>query len=239
MPIRTDPSSIGTPCADAIDDPARHDGQKHRQQRVERNQHADGERRRAHRQRVERDDHPASGQDRVVGDPERDQCGERARVGARLTAHGASRSMTHAPACSLVATIANPIVQPRGATLPELDGVGSEAISAPMRRTRHGAAVVAIARLHLGEAGLQRRAPPDGLALRRRPRSELRRARTAREIVGRFGGVERRREALDPHLPLELGPEEEQRRGGICRKLAALAALVVREEHEAAGIERA
>ena len=88
-----------------------------------------------------------------------------------------------------------------------------------------------------GESGLQRRAPRDRLALRRRPRTELRRAGTPGEIGGRFRGFERRRDALDAHLPLEIGPEEEQRRVGFRRQLAALPAQVVREEHEAAVVE--
>ena len=113
---------------------------------------------------------------------------------------------------------------------------GDKAVTAPVRRAWHGAAVP-IACLDGSEAGLERGSAFDGLALRRRPRPELRRARTAREIRGRLGGIERRRRALDAHLPLELGPEEKQGGGGVRRELASLAAMVVREEGEAAGVE--
>src|SRR6185436_9792722 len=95
-----------------------------------------------------------------------------------------------------VASIANAIVQARGATLPELDRVRDEAVPAPVRWTGHGTACIGKARLRLGEARLERRASRYRLALRRRPRTELRCARTAGEIGGRFRGFERRRDTL-------------------------------------------
>ncbi len=53
----------------------------------------------------------------------------------------------------------------------------------------------------------------DHLRLRRRPGTELRAARPAREVGVRLGVVDLRRGALDAYLPLEGMPGEQQSRG--------------------------
>ncbi len=73
--------------ADAVRHPPCGHGEQHRQQRVQRHQHADGERRSPHRQRVERHDDAAPAEHRVVRDPEQDQQGERTRRASLANRH--------------------------------------------------------------------------------------------------------------------------------------------------------
>ena len=113
------------------------DAQQHRQQRVQRHQHADGRRRRAVRQRVERDRHarcpPAPtwfAMPRPISADERS--GDRGRA-----SRASRREPVDRPRAGAVRADSDAIVQPRGAALPELDRVGHDAIAAPVRRPRH------------------------------------------------------------------------------------------------------
>ena len=148
--------------------------------------------------------------------------------------HGASRPIVQ---CRRPRRPDEPIVQPRCAALPELESVRHDAHAAPVRRPRHVRARTALG--GRGELRLEPRAIRDRRALRRRPcgRRAMRAAapRNTRRIRR---ALARSARALDAHLPLELGPEEQQRDARIGRELAALAAVVVRVEHEAARVER-
>src|SRR5512143_3176525 len=138
----------------------------------------------------------------------------------------------------VAAAIADAVVQPRRAPLPEFDLLGHETIAAPVRRPRDVLARARVLRLDGGEALLEHFPAGDRLALRRRPRAEACGARPLGEVRARFGVVDVLDRALDAHLALELGPVEEQRRIRMRGELAPLAAAVVGVEHEAALVER-
>ena len=124
----------------------------------------------------------------------------------------------------------------RAAALPELEQVRSEPVATPIGRSRHRRALVGIPCGDLREPFFQDGATVDRRALRRCPCAETRQSRPGRKIGVRFRGAHALGHALDSHLPLELDPEEEQRRPRIARQLAAFAAVVVREKHEAARV---
>src|SRR6202023_2206622 len=107
------------------------------------------------------------------------------------------------------------IVEAAGASLPELDQLGAQAIAAPVLGHRHLSPGETLARR--GHGGLELGAAGDRRALSRRPR--------ARVLLD---------DPLDPHLAVAGRPVETQRRARIGGELARLAAAVVGEEDEAA-----
>ena len=128
--------------------------------------------------------------------------------------------------------IAHAIVQPRRLALPQLDHLGHDAIAAPVRRARRRR--VAVRALDLRDQRLERGPALDHLRLRRRDRAELAAARPRREVrVGRRG-VDLLDRAFDPDLAVQRLPEQDERRERMRGEVAALAPVVVREEHEAA-----
>src|SRR5882672_7260071 len=126
------------------------------------------------------------------------------------------------------------VVQTRFASLPELEAMRHDAHAAPVARTRH---VRCESRLHGGGLPFEPIPIGDRRALRRCPGGKLRCARPRREVRVRFGGAGAFGEALDPNLAFETDPEEEQRNVWSGSEFASLAAVVVRMEHEAAGVE--
>ena len=90
--------------ADAIREASRRDGEQHRQERVERHQHADDQGCRTVVQRRERDGHPAPREHRMVGDAEDDDLRERPagvrpqrRIAAAAGRLGVGQDATPAP----------------------------------------------------------------------------------------------------------------------------------------------
>src|SRR6185295_15711863 len=146
---------------------------------------------------------------------------------------GSGSESLKGPALALPA-IEEPVVQPIGAPLPELDGLRDEPVSAPVRRPRR---MIAELKLLFCEQFLQNRAAGHPLALRRGPGREARAERPAR-IVGvgilRADFLDR---ALDPHLALEIRPEEHRAGGGARFELASFAAEVVGVEDETAALD--
>ncbi|CAM2144862.1 hypothetical protein PT2222_160185 [Paraburkholderia tropica] len=142
------------------------------------------------------------------------------------------REALDAPGVGCVLThVANAVVQPRRTALPEFDRRRHDAIAAPMRRTRR---ILAVLRADFALARFELLAAFDHRALLRRPGADARAERTRLEIrlAFRLAGLFDR--AFDAHLTLEFNPVKQQRCVRIGAQFAALAAFVVREEHEAA-----
>src|SRR5262250_1058531 len=99
-------------------------------------------------------------------------------------------------------------MQPAAPALPELEMVRQHAITAPMRRTRRALAVL------VGEgspARLEPRAVLDRPALRRSPCADARAQRPRSEIRFALLGGHFFHGSFDPHLALELLPQERER----------------------------
>src|SRR5215210_8594082 len=126
------------------------------------------------------------------------------------------------------------VVQPVFAPLPELDGVGLDPVAAPERRAWDlTPLVLSLQRLY---PLLQNFPVLNGPALLGSPRSEAASTRTAGEVSVGFFFRETASFSLDPDLPLQLAPVEEQGARGIGFKLAGLASLVVGVEDETAPV---
>src|SRR5262245_46780641 len=95
--------------------------------------------------------------------------------------------------------VADPVVKPVGAALPEFDAIGPQPVSPPARRPGDGDALEPPGRPP--QPLLQIRAPGDRPALRRSPRAEPRSARPRPEVVVRFLLRDRLDPPLDAHLP--------------------------------------
>src|SRR6185369_8162726 len=126
-----------------------------------------------------------------------------------------------------------PLVEAVGAIAPELDPLRDHAIAAPMWRARHVLAFEA--GLGVLEALLESCAAIKRARLVRRPGAKLRIPRPAREIgIGlRVGHALHR--TLDTDLAPERLPVKQQGGARISLELAALGALLVGVECEAAG----
>ena len=129
-----------------------------------------------------------------------------------------------------IPAVAEAIVQPVVAVLPELERLGREAEAAPGVGERHVTAGVVLGQL--GHPPLENSRRSTTATLRRGERAQLASAGAAVRVG--LGLLARRalHRALDPHLTPEQLPVEQQRRARVGGELAALAALVVREEHE-------
>src|SRR5688500_19425551 len=84
------------------------------------------------------------------------------------------------------AAVTQPVVQPVGASLPELDVLRQHAVAAPMRRPGRG---VAEALFHLAHGGLQSFSSVHDIALLGGPRGQPRAQRTRGEIGIGFGAA--------------------------------------------------
>lgn len=135
------------------------------------------------------------------------------------------------------ADIEDAVVQPIGAALPELDAIRPEPIATPMGRARHGLPLEAP--LLVRVALLQLLSGAQLFALFGRPRAQLMPSRSVGEV--RIALVRRQPLYLAFHAYLLLGtrPVEAERRPAIDLELAALAASVVRMEHEPTVVDSA
>src|SRR5262245_45046475 len=84
-----------------------------------------------------------------------------------------------------VAAVADPVVEPVLAVLPELERVGHQPVAAPVRWARD---LARMRRVELGEAVLERLAGLDRLALRRHGRGDLAPARPRSPVGVRLLG---------------------------------------------------
>src|SRR5512134_3013026 len=138
------------------------------------------------------------------------------------------------PPAMAVAGVAEAIVHAVVAALPELDRLGLEEVAAPVLRPGD---ILAVELAHqLGEALFQLLAL-DGPALGGCVRPDLALTRPRGEVGVGLAVREPLDRAADAHLPVELAPVEDQCRPRVGGELAALDALVVREEAEALGGE--
>ena len=134
------------------------------------------------------------------------------------------------------APVAHPVVQPVGPALPALELVDAHHEAAPERRQRRLG--VGEPRLDLGDACVEQLARLDDRALRRRPRAQAMTARPAVPVARR----PRRRRPVAPgrrRAPAAPAPASgtRARPAGFAASSAALGALEVREEREAALVE--
>src|SRR5258706_15480379 len=102
--------------------------------------------------------------------------------------------------------VAEPIVQPRCAALPEFDCPRRDPIAAPVRRSRHVLALRCKALLRRGDLALEPLPVGNDAALRRCPGTETCEGRAGREIGGRILRGPLARHAFDAHLALPLDP---------------------------------
>src|SRR5688572_1495551 len=122
----------------------------------------------------------------------------------RIAASG--RESLNGPSVAFT-TISQTVVQAIRTALPELDFLRHDAIPAPVRGARRLISMLATCLFHCVLEDFPR---GDGCALRRRPRGEPG-AERARRIVGvRLGGSDFLHNAVDAHLALEVGPEQQQ-----------------------------
>src|SRR5271157_864431 len=127
--------------------------------------------------------------------------------------------------------VPQPVVQPAGPPLPELEDRGDDAVSAPVLGA--GNLAVVILQLEDTNAGFQDLAIGNHLALARGPSAQPGAGRPALEVGVGFLDPDPRDRPFEPNLPLQIVPVENQRRVRVGLELAALAALVVREEDKA------
>src|SRR5215208_5883690 len=123
-----------------------------------------------------------------------------------------------------------PHVQPARHALPKLNAFRQHPKAGPVRRSWNDLAGEAF--LHLEDARVESVRRVHGPALYRRPRADLASALARREVFVGFRVAHRLGGSFDAHLLLEWLPVEAQRRAARSEKLPALAALVVRVEHE-------
>src|SRR6185312_16103278 len=129
---------------------------------------------------------------------------------------------------------AHALVQAELGAVPELDRVRLDQVAAPVRRARHVAAfeLALVARHALVEA----LAAGQVLRLQRGPGADLAAARPRAQVRVGFLRLQLARHALHPHLhaTAQLLPVEAQRHLRVRRQLAALVAVVVGVEAQAA-----
>ena len=124
----------------------------------------------------------------------------------------------------------DPVVEAVGPSLPELDAFRMYPEPSPVRRSgNRSVAVLGCPPLH---QGLQLGAIPQHAALWRRRGGDLRPPRPAGEVLVRLLGVQTLHRPLDPHLPVQLQPDDAQRGPPVDVDLPSLAALQVGVEGE-------
>src|SRR5947208_13955971 len=157
-------------------------------------------------------------------------------IAGQATAFPLGRKALHPPPGPFVgiARVQEAVVEPERATLPELDRVWGQAVSTPMRGPRDGS--VPEAGQHLLDPSLALAAVAQHRALRRCPRPDLRLARPGGEVGVRLVVFDPSNAAADGDLPVELLPEEHDRRSRVLVQLSTLTAPVVRVEDEASSV---
>jgi hypothetical protein len=134
------------------------------------------------------------------------------------------------PAACLVA-VAEAVVQPVLALLPELDLLGRDPVTAPVMRALDVASLEALG--HFLHPAPQRLAAVDHAALVRCPGAELGLAGAAGEVEVGVGFAEPRNRAGDANLPSDRPPPEGERGARVLLEVGRLGAAVVGEEVEA------
>src|SRR5512133_237325 len=122
------------------------------------------------------------------------------------------------------------VVEPIRATLPELDGGGGQAVSAPVRWP--GDRSVRESGRDLLHVLIELVAISQDRALGRCPGSDLRLTRPGREVGVGLGVIHPSNVAGHGHLPVERFPQEHQGRPRVLLELSTLAAAVIRVEDE-------
>ena len=176
----------------------------------------------------------------MIGDAERDQDAERrdaagaARIGALTAASRRESCQPDGPPCSRDQTS-------RSCSRDARPCQNSKRSGTTRKPPQFGGRGTSRREARLGRGELAPRATRDPASARSAatPTRRRRDARgRAREVGVGFGRARpARRRPFDAHLPLELGPEEQQRDARVGRELASLAAVVVRVEHEAARVD--
>ena len=131
-----------------------------------------------------------------------------------------------------IAAVADAIVQPALAPLPEFDHLGRDPVTAPVLGKRHVFAGEPLGRLP--SPFFQLDAVRNHLALVGGPGAQPAAEWPAAEIGVRFFSGDGTDSPGDPNLPLQLRPIEHQGGAGIELQLYSLLTSVVGEEHEAA-----
>src|SRR6266511_2689823 len=116
---------------------------------------------------------------------------------------GSGREALDDPDTIIPAAIAQAVVQPAGAALPELDRLGDHAVAAPVRRPGH--LPVGVGGRELVQAALQRRTAVDRLALARGPGAQAAAERPALEVGVGLGRRDLLDAPFDADLALQLG----------------------------------
>jgi len=139
------------------------------------------------------------------------------------------------PVAGFFAAVAEAVVKTATTALPELDGFGGDAITAPVRRERDFQSGVLFFDGLVGivESG----AGGKNGALGRSPGAELAGDGTAMEIGGGLLAGKAGDGALDNHLAFHRDPRKQERGAGIDGEFAAFAAVVVSIKYEAAPID--
>src|SRR5690348_14742761 len=154
-----------------------------------------------------------------------------ASASSRIASRGCEASLGRKPLDPPAppgARVEQPVVQPVGAPLPELDLGGNQALAAPVRRARRRLAVAAFC---LRRGVLEERPAGDARGLGGGPGGEAAARRTGGEVGVGLGRARLFRRAVDAHLALELRPQEDQRGGAVRGELGRLAAAIVRIEN--------
>src|SRR5690606_20152474 len=126
------------------------------------------------------------------------------------------------PAPRAVGRVLEAVVEPTRATLPELEPVRDDAEAAPERGARRVGA--GEAGLHLGEPGVEGGAVGERAALGGGPGAEAAARRAAGEVGVGLGVGHALDAAFDAHLPLDLGPPEDEGGAGVGLQLPGLPA---------------
>src|SRR5688572_20440422 len=138
------------------------------------------------------------------------------------------------PGAICLLAVLQAVVKTAGAPLPELDFIRDDAVAAPPARARHGLAVLLTRDV---EAGFQRLPVYDRFALTRGIDAPPAFHRATREIFVGFRLADPLDASLHAHLAIHRPPEKQQAGAAGLFNLTGFAAVVVRVEDEAAGID--
>src|SRR5438046_7775762 len=129
-----------------------------------------------------------------------------------------------------VARVTKAIVQAVGATLPKFDSLRFHPITAPVRWTWNFLSGQSL--FQLRKPRFQYSSYVEHVALMRNPRPKLAANRPRMKIAGRFFVRNFFSHAVDPDLPLEFLPMNNQTRSRIFFQVPGLFALVIRVKNE-------
>src|SRR6056297_2693125 len=127
------------------------------------------------------------------------------------------------------------VVKPAGSTLPELDTVGNDAITAP--ETGQGHFAIAEFAFDLGHFLFQQSSGGNSLALFGNPGANLAASWPRREVAQGLSLAHFFNGALDPYLSVQSDPGEQQGRLGVFLHLPGLPTAVVGVEDKTLAVE--